>query len=268
MKKHLMSMTAAAAMLLIAPASHAAPVEYVRVCSIYGSGFHYIPGTDTCLNDVTGDARQQTEAGTWRTLLPYPEGKWAVSPSLDCLPGRVVNLGTFSSTDFIPNAWNRKQTRAVPVNVNRGEFITKVTMGGGFFDPRIPNRHGTNGGDGLCVRSVDPAVMENTPSGLVNPPFGNGMLPVACVANSRIVGMPAAYTVNATSAYPSIDSFFLDGDGIVSGPYTYGAKLVVTTDFGNTTFRQLNYFDAAYGGERPLAGSVSVSVCLQSGAGR
>ena len=26
----------------------AAPVEYVRVCSLYGAGFFYIPGTDTC----------------------------------------------------------------------------------------------------------------------------------------------------------------------------------------------------------------------------
>ena len=24
-------------------------VEYVRICSLYGSGFFYIPGTDTCI---------------------------------------------------------------------------------------------------------------------------------------------------------------------------------------------------------------------------
>ena len=30
--------------------SHAAPVEYVRVCSLYGASFFYIPGTDTCTN--------------------------------------------------------------------------------------------------------------------------------------------------------------------------------------------------------------------------
>src|SRR5579864_4173802 len=27
----------------------AKPVEYVRVCSMYGAGFWYVPGTDTCL---------------------------------------------------------------------------------------------------------------------------------------------------------------------------------------------------------------------------
>ncbi|HEY7382993.1 MAG TPA: porin [Beijerinckiaceae bacterium] len=31
------------------PVRKAAPVEYVRVCTTYGTGYFYIPGTDTCL---------------------------------------------------------------------------------------------------------------------------------------------------------------------------------------------------------------------------
>ena len=31
------------------PVAKAAPVEYVRVCSTYGAGFFYIPGTESCL---------------------------------------------------------------------------------------------------------------------------------------------------------------------------------------------------------------------------
>jgi hypothetical protein len=38
------------------PIKKAAPVEYVRVCSAYGAGFFFIPGTDTCLR-VSGRAR-------------------------------------------------------------------------------------------------------------------------------------------------------------------------------------------------------------------
>ncbi|MDV2988359.1 UNVERIFIED_CONTAM: porin [Methylobacteriaceae bacterium AG10] len=38
------------------PIKKAAPIEYVRVCSAYGAGFFYIPGTDTCLR-VSGRAR-------------------------------------------------------------------------------------------------------------------------------------------------------------------------------------------------------------------
>ena len=25
------------------------PMEYVRICDVYGTGFYYIPGTETCL---------------------------------------------------------------------------------------------------------------------------------------------------------------------------------------------------------------------------
>src|SRR5213083_1686936 len=38
------------------PVKKAVPIEYVRVCSAYGAGFFYIPGTDTCLR-VSGRAR-------------------------------------------------------------------------------------------------------------------------------------------------------------------------------------------------------------------
>ncbi|HSO47440.1 MAG TPA: porin, partial [Rhizobiaceae bacterium] len=34
------------------------PVEYVRVCDAYGSGWFYIPGTETCLK-FDGDVRVQ-----------------------------------------------------------------------------------------------------------------------------------------------------------------------------------------------------------------
>ena len=27
----------------------AKPVQYVKICSLYGAGFYYIPGTDMCL---------------------------------------------------------------------------------------------------------------------------------------------------------------------------------------------------------------------------
>ena len=50
----LMAVSAAQAADL--PVKKAAPIEYVRVCSAYGAGFFYIPGTDTCLR-VSGRAR-------------------------------------------------------------------------------------------------------------------------------------------------------------------------------------------------------------------
>lgn len=44
------------------PSRKAAPVEYVRVCSAYGAGFFFIPGTDTCLR-VGGRVRAEYSIG-------------------------------------------------------------------------------------------------------------------------------------------------------------------------------------------------------------
>ncbi|MDH6233976.1 hypothetical protein M2281_004589 [Mesorhizobium soli] len=38
------------------------PVEYVRICDVYGAGFYYIPGTETCLK-VGGYIRYDLRAG-------------------------------------------------------------------------------------------------------------------------------------------------------------------------------------------------------------
>jgi porin-like protein len=58
---------AAAAGLITACGAHAAdmpvkaqPVQYVKMCSVYGDGFYYIPGTDTCLK-LGGYVRVQAE---------------------------------------------------------------------------------------------------------------------------------------------------------------------------------------------------------------
>ncbi|MBX4989549.1 porin, partial [Rhizobium lentis] len=38
------------------------PVEYVRVCDAYGTGYFYIPGTETCLK-INGYIRFQVDIG-------------------------------------------------------------------------------------------------------------------------------------------------------------------------------------------------------------
>src|SRR6266516_4268407 len=40
----------------------AKPVEYVKVCSVYGEGFFYVPGTDTCIK-IGGYVRQDVYFG-------------------------------------------------------------------------------------------------------------------------------------------------------------------------------------------------------------
>jgi hypothetical protein len=90
------------------PVAKAAPVDYVRVCSAYGSGFFYIPGTETCLRvggrvradylygepttraeDAIGfrtrgriqlDARTQTAYGTLRSVVRFEITRSSGSP--------------------------------------------------------------------------------------------------------------------------------------------------------------------------------------------
>ena len=55
------------------PVRAAAPVEYVRVCTAYGAGFFYIPGTDTCLR-IGGRARFSYQYSSARQQGPSIKG--------------------------------------------------------------------------------------------------------------------------------------------------------------------------------------------------
>jgi len=48
----------------------AKPVEYVKVCSIYGAGFFYIPGTDSCIK-IGGWVRAEYGFQTGNSEVPY-----------------------------------------------------------------------------------------------------------------------------------------------------------------------------------------------------
>jgi hypothetical protein len=51
----------------------AKPVEYVKICSLYGDGFFYIPGTDTCLK-IGGWVRWEMDVGAGGSHNPYIAG--------------------------------------------------------------------------------------------------------------------------------------------------------------------------------------------------
>ena len=49
------------------------PVEYVKVCSIYGAGFWYIPGTDTCIK-IGGWVRVEADFNAGGSHTAYISG--------------------------------------------------------------------------------------------------------------------------------------------------------------------------------------------------
>ena len=58
----------------------AKPVQYVKICSLYGAGFYYIPGTDTCIK-IGGFVRSENELPGQRLVLGAHEPASARSPA-------------------------------------------------------------------------------------------------------------------------------------------------------------------------------------------
>jgi Porin subfamily len=56
-------------------------VEYVRICSLYGAGFYYIPGTDTCIK-LGGFLRVDVIAGGFNDFAPNLNGPGAAQNRL------------------------------------------------------------------------------------------------------------------------------------------------------------------------------------------
>ncbi len=54
----------------------ARPVEYVKVCSLYGDGFWYIPGTDTCIK-IGGFVRAQFSWNAGNNAQPIGQGDFS-----------------------------------------------------------------------------------------------------------------------------------------------------------------------------------------------
>ena len=72
------------------PARKAAAVEYVRVCSTYGAGFFYIPGTETCLK-VGGRVRAEYQ---------YLEPQFREDPSIGFRARARVALDARTATAY------------------------------------------------------------------------------------------------------------------------------------------------------------------------
>jgi hypothetical protein len=125
------AMLTIAATVILTPAE-AAPVEYVKICSLYGAGFYYIPGTDTCFNPILHDAREQTAGGTWRYREPPNPHTVVRAANAACRGGRLIKLGDFSSSDLTLDVHNRWITEVLPLKLGKHEYIKSVIYQGGF----------------------------------------------------------------------------------------------------------------------------------------
>src|SRR5674476_1514959 len=67
----------------------AKPVQYVKICSLYGAGFYYIPGTDTCIK-VGGFIRAEYDLNAGGSFNPIKSGAFTRDTADNAIRVRAV----------------------------------------------------------------------------------------------------------------------------------------------------------------------------------
>src|SRR6201999_3120445 len=78
-------------------------VEYVKVCSMYGAGFYYIPGTDTCIR-IGGYLRAEVTVNGSASGVAYINGAGGLqNRTTNDYVSRariMMNIDTRTATDY------------------------------------------------------------------------------------------------------------------------------------------------------------------------
>jgi hypothetical protein len=197
----------AAGLLAIAPASRAQAVEYVKICSLFGDGYSYLPGTDICHNPVTGDTRVVTEGGVLVSSLGA--GPICTFSAADCATTPVGLWGPAAAT-LIPRAGEFDTARGVADKAVRDNYklMTQrarredvrpiVSEQAAFSSDReqLCRTYAREGTHGFCHLRVT----ENRALALATRLGANTATPTAAVAPRRPRPKPAVEGMNPDAA--------------------------------------------------------------------
>ncbi|HEY9453344.1 MAG TPA: porin, partial [Bradyrhizobium sp.] len=92
---HAPQSAAICATLALGARSNAQSVQYVKICSLYGAGFYYMPGTDTCIK-VGGFVRAEMNFNSAGSFNPFKVATLD-SRGLDQETTRVRGVVTFDA---------------------------------------------------------------------------------------------------------------------------------------------------------------------------
>ncbi|MGA7971522.1 MAG: porin [Pseudolabrys sp.] len=104
----------------------AKPVQYVKICSLYGAGFYYIPGTDTCLK-IGGMVRVEVNfnaGGSFspmmadRDLRSYDAQHWRTRAAMTVDARSQTAYGTLRSFGYI--SWTSDYSGSSATGGNTG----------------------------------------------------------------------------------------------------------------------------------------------------
>jgi Porin subfamily len=145
--RSLLPILAVAAFAFVTAAPSHAAVEYERVCSLYGAGFFYIPGTDTCTNgrqiaeNQFAIARELTRAATGTAMAaalvnPFlPDGtNYAISTHWAVFDGQ--HAAGFAG--LIRLQGNLALSAGVAVGLDQGRLLSLVNRTQTEFGTSVP----------------------------------------------------------------------------------------------------------------------------------
>ncbi|OYX87561.1 MAG: hypothetical protein B7Y71_01545, partial [Xanthobacter sp. 35-67-6] len=100
------------------------PVQYVKICSLYGAGFYYIPGTDTCIK-IGGWARAEYNMNAGGSFNPIHSSTFTRATADNTIRARaLITFDVRSQTEYgtlrsyIASGWN--STTSATAGVNSG----------------------------------------------------------------------------------------------------------------------------------------------------
>src|SRR5712691_2475298 len=185
----------------------AKPVEYVKICSLYGAGFFYIPGTDTCIK-LGGYVRVDT---TFNGSI-YDQPSWS---------------GDLGQGNRYRDYFAARSRMAITVDTRTAtEYGVVRTFGQGDF------QFTTQGNNTVNPNAFTGAAATGTSTGLLNQP-GEGYVAVEMVFiqfAGFTFGKSASAYATPWHGYPGNNtSFLLGGHDTVTGVN----NIQYTAQFGN-----------------------------------
>lgn len=211
--------------------TNADPVEYVKVCSLFGPGFLYFPGSDICLDLATNDARQETAGGTWFWRIPNNPRTWAQTPQDACWDGNLVKFGDITSSGLTQNVYGRYETNTqYQLKLRQGQYIASVLYQGGFTGDGVTSA-GVGAGN-FCMYYY-----------YNDPILGPSYTPFGCIDTSSQATVPATLAFSPDNPIP---------------PPSNGNKIYVLGANGNL-------WSAASTSD--IQGKLSIWLCLQNAHG-
>ena len=158
--------------------SVAEPVDYVRICDAFGTGYWYIPGTDTCLKisgNVEFDLNLHDNSNVWSGGTHSSYWDFVTSAGLAFNAKSMTEYGVLEANIPFTMAWNNNSASSANVALDKGTYIKVGPLelgydelvfdnGGGFADSvyredigvKQISLHWTLGSFGLALGIEDP----------------------------------------------------------------------------------------------------------------